>query len=227
MAVLFLVLACSTDPAPTVTPTVAPPAPTPTVAATVAPPAPTPTPVPATPTPAPTATLAPATPTHEPEHIPGEFDERIALVREKMAPVEPVWTVYFHNSDWLTPGRNTYMGEVFELLKLDNIADHEGYREIDPETVIAAEPDIIIADSVESIVDNPALSGLHMAQDADHIPHHIFALDGGLSFDPDDHHFMDAVEKLAAFVYPDVFVEEDEGDGHGHSHDDKSKGHSH
>ena len=140
-----------------------------------------------------------------------------------MEPVEPVWTVYFHGSDWQTPGRNTVMGQVFELLKLENIAAHEGYQEIDPETVIAAEPDIIIADSVESVVENPELSGLHMAQDSTHIPHHIFVLGRGLSFDVADHHFMDAVEKLAAFVYPDVFAESEETeDGHSHG---KEHGH--
>ena len=161
-----------------------------------------------------------------------------------MASLEPVWTVYFHSSDWRTPGRNTLMGEIFELLKLENIATHEGYQQISPETVVSAEPDIIIADSVESIVENPALSDLHMAQDPDHIQHHIFVLNGVLSFDADDHHFMDAVEELAAFVYPDVFVqmeatehshedeEEDEesdsehDNGHQHSHDEK-KNHSH
>ena len=135
-----------------------------------------------------------------------------------MDPVEPVWTVYFHASDWYTPGRSTVMSEVFELLKLENIATHEGYQEIAPETVIAAEPDIIIADSVDSIVRNPALSGLHMAQDPEHIPHHIFVLSEGLSFDADDHHFMDAVEKLAAFVYPDVFAKSEDADD-SHSHD--------
>ena len=43
-----------------------------------------------------------------------------------MEALEPVWTVYFHSSDWQTPGRNTVMGAVFELLKLQNIATHEG-----------------------------------------------------------------------------------------------------
>ena len=145
-----------------------------------------------------------------------------------MAAVEPVWTVYFHNSDWQTPGRNTLMGQVFELLKMENIATHEGYQEISPETVVDAEPDIIIANSVESIVENPALSGLHMAQDPDHVAHHIFVLDGELSFDADDHHFMDAVENLAAFVYPDVFAQtENTEDGHDDDEDDDEDEHSH
>ena len=202
VAVLPLVLGCTATPTPT--------------------PTPAPTPAPAV---VPTATIAPATPTFEPEHIPGEFEARVAAIRQKMDPVEPVWTVYFHGSDWRTPGRNTVMGQVFELLKMDNIATHEGYQEIDPETVVAAEPDIIIADSVDSIVKNPELSGLHVARDAGHVPHHIFVLDGGLSFDVYDHHFMDAVEKLAAFVYPEVFGHSEETDG-GHSHD-KGKKHSH
>ncbi len=201
MAVLLPVLGCTATPAPTPTPALAP--------AVV-----------------PTATVARATPTFEPEHIPGEFNARIAAIRQKMEPVEPVWTVYFHGSDWRTPGKNTVMGQVFELLKMENIATHEGYREIDPATVVDAEPDIIIADSVESIVKNPELSGLHMAQDAGHVPHHIFVLDEGLSFDVDDHHFMDAVEKLAAFVYPKVFGQNDETDdghssGQGHGHGDE------
>ena len=200
VAGLLLVFACTATPAPTPTPTAT-----------------------RVPTVAPTPTVARATPTHEPEQIPEGFNARIAAIRQKMELLEPVWTVYFHGGDWRTPGRNTVMAEVFELLKLENIATHEGYREIDPETVVDAEPDIIIADSVESIVKNPALSGLHMVQDAGHVPHHIFVLSGGLSFDVDDHHFMDAVEKLAAFVYPDVFAESDAtGDGHSHDH-----GHGH
>ena len=239
VAVLLLLLACTTTATLEQT------------AATATNPTPT-----LVPTVAPTATVTPAPPRHEPEHIPEEFDARVAAIKEEMEPVEPVWTVYFHASDWHTPGRDTVMGEVFDLLKLENIATLEGYQEISPETVIAAEPDIIIADSVESIVRNPALSGLHMTQDPEHIPHHIFVLSEGLSFEADDHHFMDAVEQLAAFVYPDVFAKsedtddshsQDQGHGHGdedededesegsdsghdeeekHSHD-KGKGHSH
>ena len=97
------------------------------------------------------------------------------------------------------------MNDVFELLKLENIAIHEGYQQISPETVIALEPAFIIADSIESVTGNPDLSGLNMVQDSEHIPDHIFVLSEGNSCNMDSPHFMDAVEDLAAFVYPEVF----------------------
>ena len=138
-----------------------------------------------------------------------------------MESVEAVWTVYYHSDDWLIPGRNTDIGEVLELLKLENIFDHAGYQEVNPEAIVAVEPDIIIADSLESVLDNPVLSGLHMVQDRDHVPHHIFVLSEGYSFSPENHHFGNAVKEFAAFVYPKDFghlVEKDDGHGDGHSH---------
>ena len=143
-----------------------------------------------------------------------------------MESVEPVWTVYFHSDDWRTPGRNTLIDDVFELVKLENIATHDGYQEISPETVVALEPDIIVADSIESIVGNPDLSGLHMVQDPDHIPHHIFVLGEGLSFSFDNPRFMKAVEELAVFSYPEAFPDREEEEAEGHTHEE-GETHSH
>ena len=238
VAVLLLVVACSSAAVPTPEPTAtARPTPTPTLEPTATPtpeptatPKPTPTPEPtATPTPEPTATPTPTEtpvpPTEEAEHIEGKVDPRLDAIREKMESVDPVWTVYYHSDDWQTPGRNTMMNDLFELLKLENIATHEGYQQISPEMIVAQEPDIIIADSIESVVENPDLSGLHMVQDPAHIPDHIFVLSGGRSFRPDDHHFMDTVEAFAAFVYPAVFAKREKpADKHTHG---KGKKHSH
>ena len=142
-----------------------------------------------------------------------------------MESVDPVWTVYFHSDDWQTPGRNTLMSDIFELLKLENVATHEGYQPISPAVILDLEPDLIIADSVSSVVLNPALSGLHMVQDPSHIRHHIFVLSDDLSFSIDSPHFLDALEEFAAFVYPEVFAHEDQteeghphGEGGQHSH---------
>ena len=142
-------------------------------------------------------------------------DARLDAIRTTMEPVEPVWTVYVHGEDWVTPGGNTLMNDLFELLKLENIATHDGYQELSPGVVVALEPDIIITDSVMSVIGDPELLGLHLVQDVSHIDHHIFVLSEGYSFSPDSDHFMDAIEELAAFVYPEVFGEDD---GHGHSH---------
>lgn len=132
-----------------------------------------------------------------------------------MEQVEPVWMVYLHGEDWQTPGRDTLMNDIFELLKLENIATHEGYQQISPETIVRLEPDIIITDSILSVIGDPELAELHLVQDVSHIDHHIFVLSEGYSFSPDSPRFMDTVEELAAFVYPEVFGEDD---GHGHSH---------
>ena len=106
-----------------------------------------------------------------------------------MESVDPVWTVYFHSDDWQTPGRNTLMNDIFELLKLENVATHEGFQPISPAVILDLEPDLIIADSVSSVVLNPALSGLHMVQDPSHIRHHIFVLSDDHSFSIDSHSF--------------------------------------
>ena len=144
------------------------------------------------------------------EQVAGEFDARVHAIEEKMEEVEPTWTVYSHGFDWWTPGRNTLVNDVFELLKLENVADFEGYQQINPEIIVANEPDIIMSDSVESVTGNPVLSSLHMVEDPDHIEHHIFVMSEGNSFSVAGPRFIDAVEEFAAWVYPEVFG----GDSH-------------
>ena len=143
--------------------------------------------------------------TQEAEAAASEFDARVAAIEEKVESVDATWTVYSHGFDWWTPGRNTLVNDVFELLKLENVADFEGYQQISPEIIVATEPDIIMADSVESVTENPALSLMHMVEDPDHIEDHIFVLSEGNSFSVAGPRFMDAVEEFAAWVYPNLF----------------------
>ena len=254
-ALLLLLLACGTAAAPTPPPTA-----TSQAAPTLAPeptatPLPTPTATPeptATPTPTltPTPTAVPATEAAHGESLEGNeppSDEMAFVfpeISEKMKTVRPVYTVYFHSEDWQAPGKNTTVDQVFKLLKMDNIAAHDGYQKISPAMVVDHEPDLIIADSIGSVVENPELSGLHMVTDTAHIPHHIFVMWDGYSFEIDEPGFRDTVEAFAAFAYPDTFtikeessedvsaqepaggVEEagqkesdhDHGDGHSHGH---------
>ena len=239
--VLLLSVACGSAAEPTRAPTAtAPPTltPAPVPTATLSP---TPTPVPtATPLPIPTATPKPTvtpaiaamqeSPPEEAEGDTSILESVFPGISENLKDIRPVYTAYFHSEDWRAPGKNTTVDEVFKLLKMDNIVTHEGRQEISPAMVVDQEPDLIIADSIESIVENPNLAGLHMVHDTAHIPHHIFVLREGYSFNVADPGFRDTVEAFAAFAYPGTFTfEEETADGHGeggHEHGD-GHGHSH
>ncbi len=137
--------------------------------------------------------------TEEANRVADDFDARVAAVREKIESVEESQTIYSHGFQWWSPGRNTLINDVFELLKLENIADFDGYQQISPEAVVAADPDIIMGDPA-SVAAEPALAGLHGAEE-----HHIFNLSPGNTFSVAGPRFMDAVEEMAAWVYPDLF----------------------
>ena len=137
--------------------------------------------------------------TEEANRIADDFDARVAAVREKMGSVEETQTIYSHGFQWWTPGRNTLVNDVFELLKLENIADFEGYQQISPEVVVAANPDFIMGDPA-SVTSEAALAGTHAVDDG-----HIFNLSPGNGFDVAGPRFMDAVEEMAAWVYPELF----------------------
>ena len=141
----------------------------------------------------------------EAEHVAGDFDDRVHAIEEEMEEIDPTWRVYSHGFDWWTPGRDTLVNDVFELLKLENVADFEGYQQINPEVIVANEPDIIMADSVESITENTVLSTLQMVEDPGHIEDHIFVMSAENTFSVAGPRFIDAVEEFAAWAYPEVF----------------------
>ena len=142
------------------------------------------------------------------EQAASEFDARVATIVEAVQEVEPTWTIYSHGFDWWTPGRNTLVNDVFELLKLENVAEFEGYQQINPEIIVADEPDFIMADSIESVVDDSVLSTLHLAEDLHHAADHIFVMSEGNTFSVASPRFIDAVEEFAAWVYPRLFGEQ-------------------
>ena len=135
----------------------------------------------------------------EAEAVAGDFDAQVAAIEEKLQQVESAKSIYSHGFEWWTPGRKTLVNDVFEMLKLDNIADFEGYQQISPEVVVASAPDIVMGD-VASITGEPVLAGLTAVKDE-----HIFTMSEGNSFSVAGPRFMDAVEEMAAWVYPDLF----------------------
>lgn len=215
VALLLLSIACGASAAPTPVSTVTPP---PAIEPTATP-LPTPTTVP---------TVTQTTEVERDSTLEGDDRDISALdavfpeISEKMKDIRPVYTAYFHSEDGQATGENTTVNEVFKLLKMENIVTHEGNQQVSPAMIVDQEPDLIIAESIESVVENPDLAGLHMTKDTLHIPHHIFVMKEGYSFYVADPGFRDTVAAFAAFAYPDTFpMEEAAVDDHGES----GKGH--
>ena len=134
------------------------------------------------------------------EHAAADFEARVAAIRGKLEAVETTRTVYAHGSGYWTPGRETLMNDVFELLKLENIAGFAGYQQISPEVIAAGNPDIVTAGSVEEAAGDPVLVALPAVMES-----RVFVLGEGRTFSVAGPRFIDAVEELAAWAHPELF----------------------
>ncbi len=129
------------------------------------------------------------------------FRERVDTIAAALEDVEAGPSVFQDAGNLWTPGQNTLMQAVFDLLKLENVAsDIDGYQQISPEVVVEKDPGILIGNP-EAFTGEPAFSQLKAVQDG-----RIFT-PGTNALSVAGPRFMDGVEELARWVYPDIFVQ--------------------
>ncbi len=134
------------------------------------------------------------------EDVAAQFEARVAKLEEVMASREAGPSVFQDEGDLWTPGPDTLIGEVFNLLKLQNIAhDVSGYAQLSPEVVVARKPQIIIATFGDKISDNPAFADLPAVKDKRIL---VPSSDALSIAGP---RYIDGVEELAKWVYPGLF----------------------
>ena len=134
------------------------------------------------------------------ERTAAEFERRVADLEATLEPEEGGLRVFQDVGGFWTPGDDTLLGEVFQLLKLSNIAhDVDGYAQLNPEVIVERDPDIIITTDPASILDNPAFA-------------EVSAVTSGRVFSPESDalsvagpRFVEGIEELARQVYPDLF----------------------
>ncbi len=133
------------------------------------------------------------------EKVSSVFRERVDAIAAALEDVEAGPSVFQDAGNLWTPGQNTLMQAVFDLLKLENVAsDIDGYQQISPEVIVEKDPGIIIGDP-EAFTGEPAFSQVRAVQDG-----RIFTSStNALSIAGP--RFMDGVEELAQWVYPDIF----------------------
>ncbi len=136
---------------------------------------------------------------HAAEASAARFEGRVRAVREKMEGVETRLKVFQDIGGFWTPGPNTLVGEVFELLKLDNIAhDISGYAAMSPETIVARDPEIILTSDPDSIMRHPAFKDVSAVKSGRVItpPSEALSIAGP--------RFAEGIEDLARLIYPEL-----------------------
>ncbi|MDP6403446.1 MAG: ABC transporter substrate-binding protein [SAR202 cluster bacterium] len=129
-----------------------------------------------------------------------EFESRVQKVIETMSGADEGPNVFQDEGDLWTPGPDTLIAEVFEVLKMQNIAhDISGYAQLSPEIIVERDPQVIIASYGDNISGAPAFADLS-------------AVKNGRIFIPSSDalsiagpRFVAGIEELAKWVYPDLF----------------------
>ena len=128
------------------------------------------------------------------------FEVRLRKIRAAMDGIEGGLKVFQDVGGFWTPGPDTLVGEVFELLKLENIAhDVSGYEQISPELIVERDPDVIIASDPESITGNDALKDITAVKEG-----HVIKLPSDALSNAGPR-FVAGIEELAEILYPDEF----------------------
>ena len=134
------------------------------------------------------------------EEVASDFEARIAGLEALMADRPAGPKVFQDEGSLWTPGPDTMIGRVFDLLKLQNIAsDVEGYAVINPEVIVERRPDIVVASYQDEISSNPAFAGLPAVLNG-----RIFVPPADLLVIPGPR-YIDGMEALAEWVYPELF----------------------
>ena len=129
-----------------------------------------------------------------------QFESRVQGVREVMAPYASMPTVFQDVGGFWTPGPDTLVGEVFDLLKLRNIAeDVSGYAQLSPEIIVERNPQIIITLDREAFMGNPAFADVLAVKNG-----RVYELNPDL-LSIAGPRFADGIEELAKLVHPALF----------------------
>ena len=128
------------------------------------------------------------------------FETRLAEIVRTIEGVEGGVRVLQDVGGFWVTGSDTLVGEVFRLLKLDNVARGvSGYEQLSPEAIVASDPEVIIAASPEAYTDNEAFREIAAVRNGMllTLPSDSLSLAGP--------RFVEGIEELAALVYPEAF----------------------
>ena len=139
------------------------------------------------------------------ERVAVEFEARVKALEERLAPVEEGPRVFQDNSSFFSPGPDTLVGNLYTLLKAQNIAhDTSGYTQLSPEVIVERDPQVIIvtfSDTLQVYQDDPAFQNVSAVRNG-----RLFAIDADL-LSIAGPRIVEGIEELARLIHPELFEE--------------------
>lgn len=146
------------------------------------------------------------------ENIVSEMEAQVASIEELAATVEEPKTVFLEvgsQPDIYTTGSGTFMDEMLTLINAENVAgDLEGWIIMDPEAIVAANPDVIITtegayveDAVGQIKSRGGFAEVTAVKEEA-----VYSLDSDM-LTRSGPRLTAGLMEMAQAVYPDVFNE--------------------
>ena len=148
----------------------------------------------------------------EAENIVSEMEAQVASIEELAATIEEPKTVFLEvgsQPDIYTTGSGTFMDEMLTLINAKNVAGElEGWVSMDPEAIVAANPDVIITtegDYVEDAVGQIKTRG-GFAEVTAVKEEEVYSLNSDM-LTRSGPRLTAGLMEMAQAVYPDVFNE--------------------
>jgi iron complex transport system substrate-binding protein len=136
----------------------------------------------------------------EAEEVALEFERRVDRIAGMVGLGGDRASIFQDIGGFWTPGADTLISEVFELLKLRNVADDiSGYAQLSPEVIVEKDPHVILTTDRNAILDNPAFAKVAAVRNGQ-----VFDLNSTL-LSVAGPRFVDGIEELAQLVYPALF----------------------
>ena len=134
------------------------------------------------------------------EAVASDFEERVKAITVTMADYTAGPSVFQDEGALWTPGQGTLIQQVFDVLKLENIAfDVVGYEQFSPELIVERDPGVIIGSYGDSISDDPVFKDLLAVQNGSvYVPTSDALSIAGPRF-------IQGIEELARWIYPGLF----------------------
>ena len=142
------------------------------------------------------------------------MESRINLIRSKLSDVKPSTRIYYElDPGFYTAGPNSFIGDIFSLLKTHNIADgtENPYPKLSEEVIINEDPTIIIlGDSIEYLPNGVTIEDVKSRPSWGNITaittDKVYPFDDSLISRPGPR-IVEGIEQLGHLIYPALVPE--------------------